>query len=869
MGPQKTKAAGLARPRSGRSLDDTAHGRNGQADPQPILALLKGVKATGKDSWDAFCPVHPDGDQSLGITVAGDKILLKCRAKCRTEDVLKALGLDWSALFASDTKRKPRKRSEQVWEIRNVDGELVAEHIRVDGPSGKRMWWRRDGKDGLGGMPARSLPLYGSEKIKDWADEDTVIIGEGEKCADAIEAAGFRALATVCGASVVPEKAVLKPLALFPQVILWADHDKAGCQHMIELAEVLRELGIEVMYIESEGSKGEDAADLTAEAIKELVEAAGPMPATDRLDAGNVTTTEHEERRQDTVTSTAFARLTEGAAGERFADEHHGDLRYCRPWRRWLWWTGSHWAIDTTGEAERRAKATVLSIYTQAGAEVDDGLRQQLVSWARKLDTSRGHTAMMALAASDQRIAVRPEDLDTDGWLLNAQNGTIHLKEGKLRPHQREDLITRLAPVEYHEDAVSEAWEEHLQYFLPDPDVRRQVQRDLGVSLVGGTLAEVLSIWHGYGANAKTTTWSVLLKILGDYAIEAPPGLLLQRKHDGHPTELARLRGSRLVVSSEVSPGAALNEQRVKDLTGGGMQSARYTYGDFFDFERSWSIVLACNHKPRIRGSDDGIWRRVRIVPWTVSAEGWSGRRPQDEVVKKLVDAGPAILRWLVDGLHDWLRDPQWIAEKVTAATAQYREEQDRLTGWLSECCEIGPHHEEAFSRLWDSYVSWCEANREKALGRNTFRDRLAELGFEAVTGAKRTAMREGLRLLTPAEREARDTAEPPDTETANPQTQKGDEANRVKWVNRLPGTFPDSTHGELTGQRFTHFTHETNSEAGTETTGNQAETLWVNRVCDRADEADPDVWPRCVDCGRAVPWVSEAGFCPDCGGAG
>lgn len=845
----------------GRGGGSTAQLNHTRQDPtERVLDALCSVGHNPKEKgskWEAQCPSHQDTHASLHVATGGDgRALINCKAGCSTDSIVRALGLDLRDLFVATPSAR-----ERVWVIRDADGNPVAEHVRKDLPGGdKKMWFRRKGADNLGGLPMRSLPLYGSHLLKDWEDGSVVVLCEGEKAADAVRAAGLQAVGTVCGASVAPDREVLEPLRRF-DVVLWPDADTekqryAGQKHMQAISGVLADLGCTPRWVDWPDAppKG-DAADTKPEHVRALVEQAGPMPVADI-----VSTTAQEELRFKSVDA---SRMTEGAAGERFADEHHADLRYVRAWRRWLWWTGTHWKTDGTGEAERRAKATVLGIYQQAGREVDDSLRQRMVGWARKLDTHRAHAAMLALASSDPRIAVTAEELDCEGWLLNCLNGTIDLRDGKLRPHRREDLITRAAPVEYHADAVSEEWDRHITHFMPDADVRRQLQRDLGVSLVGGTLAEVLSIWHGFGANAKTTTWSVLLHILGEYAIEAPPGLLLQRKHDGHPTELARLRGSRLVVSSEVSPGAALNEQRVKDLTGGGMQSARYTYGDFFDFERTWSIVLACNHKPRIRGSDSGIWRRVRIIPWTVSAEGWAGRRPQDEVVERLVNAGPAILRWLVAGLHDWLEDPGWIAEKVTAATAQYREEQDRLAGWLAECCEVGPHHAESFSRCWDSYTAWCEDNREKALGRNVFRDRLTELGFEAATGAKRTAMREGLRLLTPEEREARDAVEPLDTEAPNPQSYNGEESSRMNRVNRPPVTFSDPGHGELPGGHFTHFTHEENSETGTESTCTQAETLWVNRVC--GHEGGGVLV--CADCGRAVEWLSETGFCDRCGG--
>jgi len=250
----------------------------------------------------------------------------------------------------------------------------------------------------------------------------------------------------------------------------------------------------------------------------------------------------------------------------------------------------------------------------------------------------------------------------------------------------------------------------------------------------------------------------VIRRVLGpDYATESVPNLLIERKHEHHLAELAALRGKRLVTSSEIAAGSHLDESKVKSLTGGGQQTARGMRQDPVSFPRTWSIILDCNSRPQIRGTEDAIWRRVRVVPWEVSAIGWEGRRPQADVIAELMVEAPGILRWMVDGLRDWRADPRWIAERVTAATMAYRAEEDALGDWLRARCKIDPLASAPFKDLFYSYGDWCEENRQKPLGRDTFGQRLSEQGFEAVRRHANVLHREGLRLLSIAEQAKRE----------------------------------------------------------------------------------------------------------------
>ncbi len=451
--------------------------------------------------------------------------------------------------------------------------------------------------------------------------------------------------------------------------------------------------------------------------------------------------------------------LTDLGNCQRFVSQHGDDLRYCHG-VGWLAWDGRRWARDEDGAAAMRcAKETALKLYDEAKAELQRAIDSLTLAqaaaaaggstgkkalaqlqeaykaaarrlmWAEKSQSRQRLEAMVALAQSENTLRVRVDDLDKDPWLLNVQSGTLDLRAGVLREHRREDLLTQLAAADFDPTARGDHWQEHLETFLPDPDVRRQVQRDLGLSLVAADLEEILPIWFGPGGNGKSTTLRVLQAILGDYAQMAAPKLLMETKYERHPTELAELRGKRLIFSVETKEGGRLDEERVKMLSGGERIRGRFMRQDFIEFPSSWIITLVTNHKPTIRGADSGIWRRIRLVPWTVALPK-ERQRPQEEVVGELLAEGPAILAWMVEGLRDWQRDRHWMADAVEAATEAYRVEQDILGGFLADCCETGPRFTAPAATLYASYTQWCEENSVEPTKRDTFRRMLAARGF-------------------------------------------------------------------------------------------------------------------------------------------
>jgi putative DNA primase/helicase len=394
----------------------------------------------------------------------------------------------------------------------------------------------------------------------------------------------------------------------------------------------------------------------------------------------------------------------------------------------WMRWTGQRWEPADEAQVAVAAAETLRAEYAARVAAAQD--REEVQKWGKRILETCSYTRItgaLNFLRGWPGFFTKAGEWDADPWALNVLNGTLDLRTGALRPHNPRDLCTKLASVAFDPLADGSAWQAHVERFLPNASVRRQVQRDLGLSLVGAVLEETLSIWYGVGANGKTTTARVVQRVLGDYARKAAPDLLIASKYERHPTEVADLCGARLAFSVEVDAGKRLAEALVKDLTGGDTKKARFMRQDFFEFEQTFSLVLIVNHKPVVQGTDDGIWRRIRLIPWEYRIPD-SEKRPQDEVVAEL--AGPAVLNWLLAGLKDWQEDHHWVAPEVQAATEAYRAEQDVLGDFLAECCEFGPRYTVGVGELYEAYTGWCSEVGEDPIGKTRFGSLLRQRGL-------------------------------------------------------------------------------------------------------------------------------------------
>jgi len=263
------------------------------------------------------------------------------------------------------------------------------------------------------------------------------------------------------------------------------------------------------------------------------------------------------------------------------------------------------------------------------------------------------------------------------------------------------------------------------------PDVIGFIQRAVGYALTGCTSEQVLFFLYGLGANGKTTLIEVLRALLGDYAMQASFATFAERRGDGPRNDVARLAGARLVAASEAGEGTRFDEGLIKQLTGSDAVTARFLYGEDFEFHPAFKLVLAANHKPAIRGTDRAIWRRIHLVPFTVTIpEG--ERDPQ--LLGKLTAELPGILRWALDGCLAWQRDGLGAPVAVRSATLRYREEMDTIGAFLDEACRLHASGRVRAGALYPRYQAWCERVGERALSQRKLGERLAERGLHCIT---------------------------------------------------------------------------------------------------------------------------------------
>ena len=421
------------------------------------------------------------------------------------------------------------------------------------------------------------------------------------------------------------------------------------------------------------------------------------------------------------------ANLTDVGNAQRLVERHGHSLRYLHRWSRWIYWDNNRWVEDHAGQATAWFKETMKALAADAAEIADDKIRKQTVKHALASEGAGRVKGGLEMGRSEAGMPIQPDDLDSDPLLLNLNNCTYDLATEAPRTHQREDLLTKLAPVDYDPEATCPLWDAFIETILPDPDVRRYVQQLVGYSLTAETGEQILPVLYGSGANGKTTMLETIRHMLGDYGQVAPASIFMEQK-DGIPNDIARLRGTRFVMVSEIAEGKRLNEALVKRLTGGDTLSARFLYADYFEFKPDFKAWLATNHKPEIRGTDEAIWRRVRLIPFTVTIPP-TDRDP--DLQDKLKNELPGILNWALHGYMDWAANRLTTPKAVIAATDDYRADSDLIGAFLTDHTEETSGGWVRNGEIYEAYSSWARANAGDPMSPKAFTQRMLERGYQ------------------------------------------------------------------------------------------------------------------------------------------
>lgn len=700
---------------------------------QAVLELLLPAGKVRKGVYLVGDVMGSPGD-SLQVVLHGDKAgLWTDRATGEGGDIFDLIA-QTSGLARSDFKAvlkragelvgmapqvplKPQRKTAPVdelgpatakWDYLDAQGQLLAVVYRYDPAPGKkefRPWDARKRKM----APPQPRPLYNQPGM---LAADTVLLVEGEKCAQALIDAGWVATTAMHGAQAPVDKTDWSPLA-GKRVLIWPDKDKPGFAYAEAASQAVLQadaLSCAILLPPDDQPQGWDAADALAQGwdVAGFV-ATGPRITVQPLGTGDA----GAEGLPDCVLD------SEDGLALRFTHHYHADWRYVAAWGQWLMWDGQRWRREDT----LAATDLIRQVCRQSALQADSP------RIAARLSNASTVAGVERLVRVDRRHAGTTDEWDADAWLLNTPGGVVDLRTGSLRPHQRSERMTKLARATPRSGAACPIWQQFIaQVTQGDAEMQSYLQRMFGYCLTGLTSEHALFFLYGTGANGKSVFVNTLFTILGDYAANAPMDTFMETRGDRHPTDLAGLRGSRFVGATETEQGRRWNESKIKEITGGDPVTARFMRQDFFTYVPQFKLVIAGNHKPAIRNIDEAMRRRLHLIPFTITVPP---EKRDKHLQAKLLAEADGILAWGIEGCLQWqaqgLKPPQAVQE----ATQAYFGDEDALGRWLEERCSLSKAGKALTVELFADWRRWAEASGEFVGSQRRFSEQLINRGFE------------------------------------------------------------------------------------------------------------------------------------------
>lgn len=420
----------------------------------------------------------------------------------------------------------------------------------------------------------------------------------------------------------------------------------------------------------------------------------------------------------------------------RFVDLFGENVRYCYTEKKWYFYNSMRWSVDNIGVILRMADKCVeamkaeAKLYLQADEESGGDMAKNFEKHMKSSRSNKSKKAM--LSEVEHHIPILPIQMDRYKMALNTPSGIINLKNGEVRAHNAEYYFTKITSVECSQTADCPRWLAFLDdIFASDKDLIRYIQKAVGYSLTGSTAEQCAFFLYGTGRNGKSTFIDVIRDVFGDYAANIQPETIMVKSSQSNAinSDIARLKGARLVTSVEPNEGVRLNEGLLKQLTGDDTVTARKLYSEEFEFKPEFKLWMATNHKPIIRGTDTGIWRRIHMIPFDVQI-------PEDKVDKNLTHKLKAemtgIFKWCIDGCLMWQREGLQMPVAVLKSVREYRREMDVISAFIEDKCTLEGTVQA--STLYAAYVSWADSNNEYCMSNTKFSTELAKR-FEKVRG--------------------------------------------------------------------------------------------------------------------------------------
>lgn len=408
---------------------------------------------------------------------------------------------------------------------------------------------------------------------------------------------------------------------------------------------------------------------------------------------------------------------TDAGNAELLANDYKNTIRYCFEYGKWLIYDGKRWKIDNTNKIYEYTKKAMRTAYKAFKGSED------AQKYYRSSESKSKMTSTVFLAQT--LLPITTEELDSNDWLLNAQNGVIDLKTGELLPHDPKYFMTKICKVNYIQNDTATLWSETLLKIIPDKEVREFIQRFAGYSLTGSTREEKFVVLNGEGGTGKGTVTETLGNLLGDYADTLSTDILLQSRNassGNEPTpEIAKLPGVRLLLASETGQGRMLDESKIKAMTGGDRITCRRLRCDPFAFQPNFKLWLSTNHVPRVRSTDDGVWRRIRLVPFDQQFK--DGQNRDNTIKERLHNAEnlQSVLVWAVNGCLEWQRIGLNEPIEVLKTTNDFRNECDVLESFFADECEVAINHEAPVKMFYHAFKDWCTDNGHMPASSTTF----------------------------------------------------------------------------------------------------------------------------------------------------
>jgi len=602
----------------------------------------------------------------------------------------------------------------------------------IDGLEGAKYWHPRgthlDSNKSWYRLPEALQIAYGTNQ--------PLVLTNGEPSVVAAQFHGVPATSlTGGGERPIPDRLLKELLVVWPgEFIVALDCDAKGRKAAGKLVQQLRDVGRKARAVDLGLGETQDLANFcaihngtSAQALQSLPELQLTSPTAAKSDSTILLT----------------ANLTDAGNAECLEHLYGSSLRYNRTQKFWLIWNGQCWQGNADSSAYRAALDTVRQRYLAAPQLDSIEARQRLAKHALSSEQNKSINATLNVAKNLVSFDTSEELYDANPFLAGCKNGTLNLETCQLQQAKQEDYITKQFGAAYDPTATAPRWTQFLnEIFNNDQELISYVQRAVGYSLTGDTREQKMFLLHGGGANGKSLFLDILRDLLGGYAATAAFETFDAARKNSIGEDLAALKGSRFVSVIETNEDRRLDEARVKSVTGQDPITCRFLHANLFTYRPTYKIWLAMNHKPVIRGTDRGIWRRIRLIPFTASFEG-----REDMLLKsKLTAELSGILNWALEGLRQWQKSGLGTAAVVEQAVEEYKSESDQLGRWLDEnvICEAGSRV--TASKLYADYKDWCaEAGERYPLTQNAWGRQLTERGF-AKTSYKPTSYL-GIRL--------------------------------------------------------------------------------------------------------------------------